>query len=127
MFKKAVLYLEVRQGSIKATELNSGKTLTHSSDAFAHPRSLIGDFFAVERCFTSIVNDLAPKTFLSGPTTIVVHLLENAEGGFTNVEVRAFKEAALSAGGQVVSFPSSEALLTKEQLITGAFAQLDSI
>lgn len=127
IFNKAMLYLEVRKGNIKATELTSNKTVIRGSDALAHPRSLMGDFLGVASCFKNIVNELCPKTFLSGPTTIFVHLLENSEGGFTNVEIRAFKEAALGAGGQVIKFPNSLTLLSKEELLNGEFTELNGI
>lgn len=124
---KSILYLEVRKGLIKATELKSGRTTTKISKALTHPRSLMGDFFGVTKCIESIVKELSPKKFLSGPTTIIIHLLENGDGGFSNVETRAFKEAALSAGGQRVKFPNKPIVLNKDELLSGNFSCLDNI
>lgn len=127
MFEKSFIYLEVRQGYIKATELNSRKEVTKSCDGLSHPRTLMGDFVAIEACIKSIVNEMAPKSFMRGPITVFVHLLERAEGGFTNVEVRAFKEAALGAGAHMAKLPNHLSPLTKEQLLAGNFSELCGI
>lgn len=124
VFTKYILYLEVYEGRVRGTELYSGKSAKHNCHGLSHPRTLIGDFCSVEKCFKEIVTQLCPKKLLSTPPTLYIHLLDKNEGGYTNVEVRAFTEAGLGAGGRVVKLIDSDKVISKEMLLKGQFPEL---
>ena len=70
---------------------------------FAHPRTLLGDFVAGEQLLRTLLRKLPVKRSMFTPApTIVLHLQGDPQGGFTSVEVRAFREMALAAGASEV-------------------------
>jgi hypothetical protein len=56
-----------------------------------------GDFGVVAGSFTTALRELLPAFRLFKPKGLI-HLLPPLEGGYTNVELRAFKDAGESAG-----------------------------
>ncbi|WP_354623857.1 hypothetical protein [Psychromonas sp. MME2] len=84
----------------------------------------MGDFFSVEKCFKEVVSKLCPKKFFCTPPIIYIHLLAKNEGGYTNVEVKAFTEAGLGAGGRFVKLIDSKAVINKELLLKEQFCEL---
>ena len=65
---------------------------------FAHPRSLISDFTLAELVLKNFVGRALGSSWLQRSPTAIVHPLGQHEGGLTQVELRAFRELALSAG-----------------------------
>lgn len=118
---KRHLYYQVKRGEVIATLIEEDKSLKKRCDALNHPRTLMGDFDVIENCFKSLVEALAPKRFLLPAHTAVVHLLEDMEGGYTNVERRAFLEAATGAGAKKVFVSKARTRLSKDQILNHDF------
>lgn len=98
-----------RGGKARVLEVGS-KARHHESPAvqvinpFAHPRTLMGDFAAGEQLLRTLLRRLpAGRSSLFAPApAVVLHLQGDPLGGFTPVEVRAFREMALAAGASHV-------------------------
>ncbi|MBX3586664.1 MAG: rod shape-determining protein [Ramlibacter sp.] len=88
---------------------------------FAHPRSLVSDFTVAEQLLKAFIRRVRRNTFLQLPPRVVVHLLGNPAGGFTQVEVRAFTEMALGAGAFEVVIREGRPL-TDQELLAGNFS-----
>lgn len=99
MMKGPLIYLQVLHGEVLARRVG-GATLRRSCDALAHPRTLMGDFTAVEACFRALLSELGSQGLLAIAPRVLVHLMPEADGGYTDVELRAFDEAARSAGAR---------------------------
>ena len=69
---------------------------------FGHPRTLVGDFTAGQQLLKAAVRKLQGGALLAISPLIVMHPLGSPEGGFTQVELRAFREMALGAGASEV-------------------------
>ncbi|MEX1166216.1 MAG: rod shape-determining protein [Hydrogenophaga sp.] len=69
---------------------------------FAHPRSLVSDFSSAELLLKALVKQMIGKSMLAISPRIVIHPLGSPDGGFTQVERRAFRELGLGAGGSEV-------------------------
>lgn len=123
-FKKHV-YLLISKGVVKATELTTGAYLETSLPATTHPRTPMGSFVEIEKAFTKIIKEVAAKSLFKPAPVAYIHLMVEVEGGYTDVELRAFKEAVLGAGAREVYLPDSRVPLTKEQLLNKQFAQYD--
>lgn len=80
-----------------ATNSIDGTTTHHP---FAHPRSLISDFSKAEALMQAQVKKTLDFGFFSLAPIIVIHPMGNPEGGFTELEVRALKELAHTAGAK---------------------------
>jgi len=87
---------------------------------FAHPRSLVSDFTVAEQLLKVFVRRVFAKSWFVPSPLIVMHPLGDPEGGYTQVELRAFREMALGAGAsQVVIWVGRE--LTHQEVIDGNF------
>jgi len=122
---KKHIYFVISQGRLKATELESGNSLEESLATVVHPRTPIGNFDNLETIFSRAIKELVPKNFFLASPCIYLHLLDEVDGGYTQIEIRAFKEAALGAGAREVHMPDSRTLLTAEQLLAKEFRELD--
>lgn len=125
LFKKNGLYFQISAGAITGKETASGLTVIKKCSGLLHPRTLMGDFVSIETGFREIVNELSSGRLLAVSPSIVVHLPPGVEGGYTNVEIRAFKEAAFGAGGREVFVTDNAAPLTDEQIKNRQFSELD--
>ena len=95
---KKFIYIKLRKGSAQARVVGKTTDQTYPSDALSHPRTLVGDqnelialFKTIIRVNTSIIDRLIkPK--------VLIHLVEQVEGGYTNSELYILREMALEAG-----------------------------
>lgn len=72
------------------------------TNPFAHPRSLASDFTSAELLLKSLVAQAIGKSFFAVPPKIVMHPMGSPDGGFTQIEKRAFREMGLGAGASEV-------------------------
>lgn len=87
---------------------------------FAHPRSLVSDFTVAEQLLKSFVRRIHGRSWFVPSPRIIIHPLGDPEGGFTQVERRAFREMALGAGAsEVVVWTGRE--LTNQEAVDGSF------
>jgi len=87
---------------------------------FAHPRTLVSDFTVAEQLLKAMVNRLLGSSIFAVSPKIVLHPLGDPAGGFTQVELRAFREMAYGAGAsQVVVWTGRT--LTDLELSSGNF------
>lgn len=83
---------------------------------FAHPRSLISDFHAAEQLLRHQLRKMVGRAWFTPSPCIVIHPLGSPEGGFTQVERRAFRELALGVGAAEVHVWTGRALTDQEIL-----------
>lgn len=69
---------------------------------FAHPRSLVSDFTVAEQLLKAFFRRLQGSSLFAVSPVVVMHPLGHPNGGFTQVEKRAFHEMALGAGAAQV-------------------------
>jgi hypothetical protein len=94
---RPLIYIQVHRGYFIAKHLGNGKTLRMECAGLNHPRTLMGDFHEVQRSFEAALKELLPPIRLLKPKGLV-HLVPAYEGGYTNFQTRAFKEAGEMAG-----------------------------
>ena len=87
---------------------------------FAHPRSMVSDFTVGEQLLKAFVLRVRGSSIFSPAPKIVMHLLGDPDGGFTQVEARAFHEMALGAGASEVVVWQGRAL-SDQEIISGQF------
>lgn len=121
------IYLQIQGDVILATDLDKPQIIHNRCAGLKHPRMLMGDFFAVEKCFKKIISELVPRRFLilMPKTVVYIHLKGDIEGGVTWVEARAFKEAAFSGGAYQCYVPRARDTLPAEQLKNKNFESWD--
>jgi hypothetical protein len=97
MFKRPLIYVQVHRGHFIAKRIGSDRVVRKSCAGLDHPRTLMGDFQVVADGFSSAYKELYPAVRFFKPRALV-HLIPVFEGGYTNVELRAFNEASAVAG-----------------------------
>lgn len=83
---------------------------------FAHPRSLVSDFASAEALIRIQLQRVLGKGWLRVAPSVVMHPLGNPDGGFTQVEIRAFREMALGAGASTARVWTGRPLANHELL-----------
>ncbi|MES2191498.1 MAG: rod shape-determining protein [Pseudomonadota bacterium] len=84
---------------------------------FAHPRSMVSDFTTGEQVLKAFIRKLNKRSRFRLAHRVVLHLAGEPAGGFTQVEIRAFREMASGTGASsVVVWQGPE--LTNEQILT---------
>ena len=83
---------------------------------FAHPRSLVLDFASAEALIRLQLQRVLGKGWLRVAPSVVMHPLGNPDGGFTQVELRAFREMALGAGASTARVWTGRPLANHELL-----------
>lgn len=117
--------LEIKNGEIKGKSFDTGEIISRRCESLDHPRTLMGDFMGVEACIKEVLIQLTPKRFLLPAPIVYIHLLDKVEGGVTNVEARAFREATIGAGAREIHVPMSDKPLSFEQLKNKNFRNWD--
>ncbi|WNC72027.1 hypothetical protein RGQ13_18190 [Thalassotalea psychrophila] len=98
MFKQA-FQIKVSPHELTGENLITRKVLSIRRSS-SHPRSLTGDFFELERDIKKVMQQLTVRRWVKANVLICLEGLD--EGGYTNVEKRAFKEAVMGAGAMDV-------------------------
>ena len=87
------------------------------SNPFSHPRTLVSDFTAGEQVLKAFVKKLPKGNAFAASPRVLFHLQGDPAGGFTQVEIRAFREMALGAGASEVTIWQGQDL-TDEQVLS---------
>jgi len=87
---------------------------------FAHPRSLVSDFTVGEQLLKAFLRRLTSNSIFAVSPRVVMHLMGEPAGGFTQIEVRAFREMAMGAGASKVIVWQGRGL-SDQELLSGEF------
>jgi len=93
---------------------------------FSHPRSMVSDFTVAQQLMKHLVRKSVGSTWLPSSPCVVLHPLGDPEGGFTQVEIRAFHELALGAGAAQVTVWTGRPL-TDQEAKTRTFPQGEGV
>ena len=74
---------------------------TKAVNPFTHARSFVGNFMLAEKVLQHCIQQLHRKGFRPAPR-VVMHQLEKADGGLTDIEDRVLRELAVGAGAREV-------------------------
>ena len=88
---------------------------------FGHPRSLVSDFTLAEQLLKAFVRRIRQGSLALMRPMVVMHPLGSPDGGFTQVEIRAFHEMALGAGASRVIVREGRPL-TRAELLARDYA-----
>ena len=95
---KKLIYIKVYKGYIEARTVGESNEKQYSSSGLNHPRSLAGKFSEVESAFKEAISNQPKVLFGLVKPKVLIHLVPKMEGGYTELELRFFREAALGGG-----------------------------
>lgn len=114
---KNIIYLKVYKGYIEVRTAGEDNEQKYYSSGLNHPRSLAGDFSEVESTVKDAISKQPKTWFGMFKPAVVIHLVPAAEGGYTMLEEKFFREAVLSSGVSKIIFISNErSVLNDERL-----------
>ena len=113
---RETIYALVSAGQIDARIVGSGVSATVKCAALENPRTLMGNFEEIESALGELVAELRALQRMWLRPKILVHLLPEFDGGYTDVELRAFREAGASAGCAESWVLVDHAIASDEQL-----------
>lgn len=93
---------------------------------FAHPRSLVSDFTAAEKLIKAFLARLVSDRYWKMSPVMIIHPLGNPDGGFTQIENRAFHELGFGAGAAKVILWQGEEL-SDQEILSGQFSSRGKI
>lgn len=96
---KKIIYIKVHKGFVEARTVGANNERQFHSNALNHPRTLAADFPEVEKTLKDAISAQPKTLFGLLKPRILVHLIPEMEGGYTDVELRFFREAAFGGGG----------------------------
>ena len=88
--------IHINKFTAKHIETNSEITKTATKN-FTTKRLLVGEFINAEALLKEIKNSLCGINWLSPFPSVIIHPITMIEGGLSEVEIRIFRELALSA------------------------------
>mgnify|MGYP000356639003 CR=1 FL=1 len=115
MFRRPIVYVQIAAGTVTGSIAGAPRATTIASTALSHPRTLMGDFAEVEQCLRKMLEQLGLRRWYMAKPIALVHLVPQVEGGYTNVELRAFREAMAAAGAGEVYLLVDHPPLTSDQ------------
>ncbi|WP_166212805.1 hypothetical protein [Cognatiluteimonas telluris] len=115
MLDKPVIYIQVHAGYLAARRMG-GPTIRRECEALSRPRTLMGNFTGIEACFVTALEGLRIGGVFTLSPVVLVHLVPEAAGGDTDVEERAFQEAAATAGARRCKVVTGGQPLTEYQV-----------
>lgn len=101
----------VGEGARRVATLRSADVV----NPFSHPRMLISDLTVAEELLKHQVKKFLGNQFVIFSISMIMHPLGSPEGDFTQIELRALRDLARSAGASKVYLKRGD-LLTEEEI-----------
>lgn len=98
-FRK-LIYIQVHPGHFIARVYGEGESIRRECSGLSHPRTVAGDFHAIRKVLAGLVRELSSPMMKVIKPHALVHFVHKVEGGYTNIELRAFKVAVEAAGAR---------------------------
>ena len=111
-----LIYAIVSAGQIEGRVVGTDVAVTLTSAALSNKRTLMGNYVQVEALITDLVRQLRRSHRMWLRPKILIHLLPKFEGGYTDVELQAFREAGTAAGCAEVWLLADHDVATDEEL-----------
>lgn len=102
MIRRKFFYIQAHRGHFHVRIHGEARTVQRACAGLEHPRTLAGDFYLLQKTLAGIFKELRTPAMWFVKPDALVHLMHKAEGGYTNIELRAFREATAAAGGRRV-------------------------
>jgi hypothetical protein len=80
---RRLIYIQVHPGHFIARLHGDGGSIRRECSGLTHPRTLAGDFFAIQKSLKEIVRELSTPWMRFVRPHALVHLIPSFEGGYT--------------------------------------------
>ncbi len=109
------LYIRVRSNSFQIRHIEGKREFSAvARQPFSHECVVVGDVVVAEQTLKYGFKRLFERVWFQPSPAVVIHPLENVEGGLSDVEVKALQDLAISAGARRVVIWVGPELTDKE-------------
>jgi hypothetical protein len=117
IFKTNKIYLQVFRDKIIAVNLVTGERVVENAvESFSSIRQTIGHFNNANATLKSALQNLGIKKSFFG-TKAVIQQMEGTEGGLSDLEKRALRDIAESAGADKVYIVETEMEMSEQEAL----------
>ncbi|HWJ30124.1 MAG TPA: hypothetical protein VNS32_26545 [Flavisolibacter sp.] len=117
MFSSDKVYIQIFRNKITVVDLKTGnQVIRNAAEAFSSVRQVLNNFNTADQTIRSALKDLGMKKRFSG-LKIVIQQMEGAEGGLSDIEKRAMRDLAETAGANKVYLVEHERPITTSEAI----------
>jgi hypothetical protein len=92
------VYVKVYPGQLVARVFGEPREFAVDCAGLVHPRSLIGTYDGLVESFAKVVAESGAISLLFIQPRVLIHLISKVDGGYTQPELRACRQAAIAAG-----------------------------
>lgn len=118
MFSPHKLYIQIAKNKVTVINLVTGERVTRvSTTPFSTHRVVLGSFGPANETIAAGLRDLEVKRGFGG-IKVVIHQIEGAEGGLSDIEKRALRDLAEMAGANKVLLIEDEKELSSGEALT---------
>ena len=96
---RKIVYIKVYRGYLIARTIGQNNEQRFNCNGMTHPRTLVGELPEIKETFRACIQEQPNSLFGLMRPKVIIHLLVQAEGGYTEEERRALWEAAKFGGG----------------------------
>lgn len=101
IFKPQLIYLKLFKDEIELINMDTGRNVTRKSLLpFSSQRLIIANINVAEQLISQCLEDIGMNRRLRPPISVVIHPLENTEGGISQVERVILKDLVAHIGGR---------------------------
>lgn len=93
-----LIYIKVYKGYLEARTVGENNEKQYFSNTLNHPRTLAWNFLETETLFKEVIAAQPKVLFGFIKPKVLVHLVPAMEGGYTDLELRFFREVAYCGG-----------------------------
>lgn len=115
MFKPRKIYIQIKRNLVTIVNLDTEEEVTKIAvRPFSTQRVVLASFNPANETILSAIRELRLKTIFIALHALI-HQLEGAEGGLSDIEKRALRDIAEMAGARKVYIYEGEEKLSNEQ------------
>jgi hypothetical protein len=97
-FSRTLIYVQIHPGYFIARISGQSRNVKRDCQGLIHPRTLAGSFRLISHSVRELFKELKIPFPWFGRPDVLMHLFADPEGGYTDIELRAFREAMVNAG-----------------------------
>jgi hypothetical protein len=92
------IYIKLRKNSVEARVVGKTTDKFFSTDALSHPRTMAGDFEQLIELYKNVIGHYKSWTDYIFKPRLLIHFVEECDGGYTNSETKIMQMASELAG-----------------------------
>ncbi len=118
LFKTDYLYVKISTNAVEITNLITDETISRKAvENFSTTRVVVANFNNITSLIISMLRELGISTSFFSTKKILIQQMEKQDGGLSDIEKRALRDAAEQAGARFVILIDHPNKLSSEEAL----------